>query len=241
MQVSKLFKSRLIPTILMAMVAIQTATPAVAGVDIDEDKLNPERGLKWGGEGLPVDDIVTIRDSLVNSTVGKLTIDRHGEDNGDGIAMFIKSPFAGPRPGRMTIVTLWGSKEEGCFVKTLVHNAPKSDGQSAKDLVPVKMEIGLGTQIVKLSPIAKNAAAKLSSGRYEYQDGDYKKTGSMSYTENTFAVNGKVADLFRNAPKGNAKVRLTFYDGSTNVFQVGEKNVSRWRESFGFNSGCAAR
>jgi hypothetical protein len=242
MQLAKIFKSGIVSSVILALSIGQIAAPALAGnVDIDEDKLNPDRGLKWGGESLPLDSLVTIRDSLVNSSVGKLTIDRHGEDNGDGLALLFKSPFAGPRPGRMTIVTLWGSKEEGCFVKALVHSAPKSGSQDPKSMVPVKLEIGLGTQVVKLNPIAKNAAAKLSSGSYSYQDGDVEKRANMYYTENTFAVNAKVADLFRNAPKANAKVRITFLDNSTNVFEVGSGNVSRWRDSYGFNPTCSSR
>jgi hypothetical protein len=239
MQLVKILTAGIVSSAMLALAALPTAAPALAGnVDIEEDKLNPERGLKWGGGNLPLDSLVTIRDSLVNSSVGKLTIDRHGEDNSSEL---FKSPFAGPFPGRMTIVTLWGSKEEGCFVKALVHSAPKNGRQNPKNLVPVQLEIGVGTQVVKLNPIANNRAAKLSSGSYTYQDGKVKKSASMYYTENTFAVNARVADLFRNAPRGNAKARITFLDNSTNVFQVGSNNVARWRDSYGFNPSCAAR
>jgi hypothetical protein len=239
----KLIKTSKLATIILA--SFLAFSPSVLAVDIDEDKLNPDRGLKWGGDGLPVDDVVVIRDSLVNSVIGKVAIDRHGEDNVEfnfnGNNLFrslVKTPFAGPLPGRKTIVTLWGSKEEGCFVKTLVHDAPKGNS-SAEGAVPVKLEIGLGDRIVKLSPIAKNSAAKTTSSNYEYKEDDISKTATMHYGENTFAVNAKVADLFRNAPKGNAKVRVTFSNGASTVFPVGEKNVARWRDTFGYNPNCA--
>lgn len=219
----------------------------LATVDLAEEKLNTEKSLRWGGEGLPFNEVVTVRDSLVNSIVGKLVIDRHGEDNGtqestglfSGLfnALTVRAPFAGPHPGRMTIVTLWGSKEEGCFVKAMIHNAPKSEGSS---LIPVKMEVGVGSQVIKLSPASKSVP-KTANGTYTYTVDKIEKTGQVYFTENTFAVNAKVADLLRNAPSGDAKIRLTFDNGDTKVFAVGQKNVAQWRESYGYNSTCQAK
>jgi hypothetical protein len=220
----------------------------LASVDLAEDKLNTEKNLRWGGEGLPFNELVIVRDSLVNSIVGKLVIDRHGEDNsveqstgllsGLSNALNIRAPFAGPRPGRMTIVTLWGSKEEGCFVKAMIHNAPKGNG--SQNFVPVQMEVGIGTQIAKLTPTNKSKP-KIARGSYTYTNKKIKRTGQVYFSENTFVVNAKVADLFRNAPVGDANVRLTFNNGDTKVFAIGQKNVAQWRESYGYNATCQAR
>jgi hypothetical protein len=227
--------------------------PVLAGnVEISEDKLNTEKSLSWGGEGLPFNELVTVRDSLVNSTVGKVVIDRHGEDNsteqstgmlaGLTNALNVRAPFAGPRPGRMTIVTLWGSKEEGCFVKAMIHNAPKGGG--SQNFVPMKMEVGVGTQVIKLTPIAKSAP-KVARGTYTYtnytKDDKVERTAPVYFTENTFAVNAKVADLLRNAPAGDAKVRLTASNNETKVFAIGQKNVAQWRESYAYNPTCKAK
>jgi hypothetical protein len=246
---TKIYRSVALGTLIASSLLTNIASPAHAGVDLSEDKLNTEKSLKWGGEGLPFNDVVTLRDSLVNSIVGKVVIDRHGEDNGveestgllSGLfnAMNIKAPFAGPRPGRMTIVTLWGAKEEGCFVKALVHNAPKSN-TNLNELVPTKMEIGLGNQVVKLSPAAKSSAQG-ASGSYSYTDNDVQRTGTQYFTTNTFAVNARVADLFRNAPVGDAKVRITFANGNSQIFSIGRKNVAQWRDSYSYNSSCQAR
>jgi hypothetical protein len=249
MILSEIWRSLSVGILVISGTISSLSYPALSGnVDLAEDKLNTEKNLRWGGEGLPFNEVVTIRDSLVNSIVGKVVIDRYGEDNGaqqstgllSGLsnALNIRAPFAGPRPGRITIVTLWGSKEEGCFVKAMIHNAPKGNG--SLNFVPVKMEVGVGTQIAKLTPTAKSTP-KVARGTYTYTNNKINRTGQVYFMENTFAVNAKVADLFRNAPVGDAKVRLTFNNGDTKVFAIGQKNVAQWRESYGYNSTCQAK
>ncbi len=231
----------LIPSLLLNLMSVS----AVAG-EVSEDRLNTEKALGWGGEGLPFDDSLTIRDPLVNSVVGKVTIDRHGEDNteqGGLIGLFnIRSPFAGPMPGRMTIVTFWSSKEEGCSVKASIHDAPKNNVSDVKELIPVKMEIGIGAQVIKLTPIAKSVP-KYASNNYNYSattsGGDsVQRSSTLYFSENTFAINGKVADFLRNAPQGEAKVRITLANGDTKLFKIGDKNVARWRDTFSYNPNC---
>jgi hypothetical protein len=247
----KFWRSISVSAVIISGLTLSLSHRALAGVDLPEDKLNSEQGLKWGGEGLPSDDVVILRDALVNSVVGKVVIDKHGEDNGSepGIMSIfgIKSPFAGPNPGRLTIVTLWGSKEEGCFVKAIVHNAPKSEGGNPKGFVPVKLEVGVGDRVVKLTPTSKGGA-KTANSTYTYTKeytSDYKTAikaeAPVYFAENTFAVNAKVADLFRNAPKGDAKIRLTFANGDSKIFPVGHRNVARWRDSYDYNSSCQAK
>jgi hypothetical protein len=245
---TKILRSISLTALLVSGLTLSLDHQVLASVELSEDKLNTEKSLKWGGEGLPFNELVTVRDSLVNSVVGKLVIDRHGEDNSTeentGIlsglfnALTVRAPFAGPNPGRMTIVTLWGSKEEGCFVKAMIHNAPK--GNSSVALVPVKMEVGVGSQVVKLSPASKSVP-KTANGTYTYTVDKIERTGQVYFTENTFAVNAKVADLLRNAPAGDAKIRLTFDNGDTKVFAVGQKNVAQWRDSYGYNATCQAK
>jgi hypothetical protein len=235
-----LLSSILIPSLLLDLISV----PAVAG-EVSEDRLNTEKALGWGGEGLPFDDSLTIRDPLVNSVVGKVTIDRHGEDNTDQSGLSglfnIRSPFAGPMPGRMTIVTFWTSKEEGCSVKASIHDAPKSRVSNVKDLVPLKMEVGVGSQVIKLAPIAKSVP-KYASTNYTYSatsgSSTVKRSATLYFSENTFAINGKVADFLRNAPKGDAKVRITLANGDTKIFKIGEKNVARWKDTFSYNPNC---
>jgi hypothetical protein len=253
---SRFWQSVAVSTLIVSGLTVGFSHQVLAGVDLPEDKLNTEKSLRWGGAGLPSDDVVTLRDALVNSVVGKVVIDKHGEDNGaeeaTGLAglfnsLVVKDPFGEPKPGRMTIVTLWGSKEEGCFVKTLVHNAPKGDGGDPKGFVPVKLEVGVGDRVVKLTPASKGvgrAAGSTYTYVKEYTNNyqtQVKAEGSLYFAENTFAVNAKVADLFRNAPKGDAKIRLTFANGDTKIFPVGQKNVARWRDSYDYNPSCQSK
>lgn len=246
----KIWQSIPLSVAVVAGLLFSLSPQVLASVDLPEDKLNTEEGLKWGGEGLPFNDVVTLRDSLVNSVVGKVVIDRHGEDKGsEGILNIfgIKTPFAGPNPGRLTIVTLWGSKEEGCFVKAIVHNSPKSDGGDPKGFVPVKMEVGVGDRVVKLTPASKSSPKTANSTytytkeyKNNYKD-EIKAEGPLYFAENTFAVNSKVADLFRNAPTGDARIRITFANGDTKIFPVGSKNVARWRDSYDYNPTCQSK
>jgi hypothetical protein len=217
---------------------------AVSAGEVSEDRLNTEKALGWGGEGLPFDDSLTIRDPLVNSVVGKVTIDRHGEDDSDGgiFGIKIRTPFAGPNPGRMTIVTFWSSKEEGCSVKASIHEAPKNANISdVKELIPVKMEVGIGSQVIKLTPIAKSVP-KYAATNYSYSVSSgsttVERSSTLYFSENTFAINGKVADFLRNAPQGEAKVRITLANGDTKIFKIGDKNVARWKDTFSYNPNC---
>jgi hypothetical protein len=248
---SKVWQSISVSAIICLGSILSLSHQVLANVELSEDKLNTEKSLRWGGEGLPFNELVTIRDALVNSVVGKVVIDRHGEDNGtsestgmlSGLfnALTVRAPFAGPNPGRLTIVTLWGSKEEGCFVKALIHNAPKGGGgDRSQSSVPVKMEIGIGDRAIKLSPVAKSVP-KMASGSYTYTENKIERTAQFYFAENTFAINAKVADLLRNAPAGDARVRLTFGNGDTKVFAIGAKNIAQFRDSYGYNPSCTAR
>lgn len=236
-----LLSAILIPSLLLNLISVA----AVAG-EVSEDRLNTEKALGWGGEGLPFDDSLTIRDPLVNSIVGKVTIDRHGEEDvpSGGFLDFlnVRNPFGGPQPGRMTIVTFWSSKEEGCSVKASIHDAPKNANVSdVKSLVPVKLEVGVGSQVIKLTPISKSVP-KYASTNYNYSvasgGATVQRSSTLYFSENTFAINGKVADFLRNAPKGEAKVRITLANGDTKIFKIGEKNVARWKDTFSYNPNC---
>jgi hypothetical protein len=247
MMLSKYWRSVLLSTSIVSGLLLISTPQVFAATEISEEKLNTEKSLTWGAQGLPFDDVVTVRDALVNSVVGKLVIDRHGEDNGpeqstgllSGLfnAVAIRDPFAGPNPGRLTIVTLWGSKEEGCFVKAMIHNAPKSNSENAKNFVPTKMEVGVGDRVVKLTPATKSVS-RTASGTYNYTKDKSELTAPFYFAENTFAINAKVADLLRNAPAGDAKVRITFANGESKVFPIGSKNVARWRDTYGYNPNC---
>jgi hypothetical protein len=208
---------------------------ALAEDTIDEDSLNLQRGLKWAGSGLTFDRVLTIKDTLVNAPVGKITISRHGHDS----APILQMPFNGPYPGRITMLALWGAKIEGCFVRTIIHNAGVVQGTDINSFVPVRLEMGVNGQIVKLTPNHK-AAPRGGVFDYEYQN-DGTRRAQYTVTDTTFGVNKKVADLMRSARSEPIKVRVTFRGGETQLFDLGGDSVGKWKEAYSFNPSCTAK
>jgi hypothetical protein len=209
---------------------------AIASETIDEDSLNPQRSLRWAGEGLTFDRVLTIQDTLVAAPVGKVTISRDGHDS----APLFQLPFVGPNPGRITMVSLWGSKIEGCFVRAIVHNAGVIEGRNLPSLVPVKLEMGVNGQIVQLTP-NPNSAPQGGVFDYEYTNNGSQRRGQYTVTDTTFAVNQTVANLLRNARSEQVRVRVTFANGKTQLFALGANSVSQWKEAYSFNPSCTRR
>lgn len=209
---------------------------AIAETWKNEDDLDTVNNFYWAGQGWPFNETVNIKDSLVGSHVGRVVLDRHGEESG-----WLTNPFAGPYPGRYVIVSMWGSKVEGCFVKMIVQSSPVSGQADIQGLVPVKLQIGLGQKILKLTP-SSTTEARNYTGKYQYteyqNDIKYERSSTWYGAENLFAVDDYAANLLRNAPDGNIKIRITFANGDTKVFPVGKDNVKKWEKTFGFNPTC---
>jgi hypothetical protein len=85
----KLLKLSLL-TIFMVL-GLLIPSNAIAETAKDEDMF--DRPIAWGTDGWSVSKIINIQDSLVGSMLGKVVIDRHGEDPEN---VLFKSPFATP-------------------------------------------------------------------------------------------------------------------------------------------------
>lgn len=223
----------------LVITSLLLMTPTALGeASIGEDALNTNQGMAWAGRGLPFDDIVKIEDSLVKAPLGKVVIDRHGEDP---LGVLFKEPFSGPRPGRLAVVSLWGSKVEGCFVQVIVQYAPPNGKATLEGLVPQTLEVGINGQILRLK-VRTDAKPKGFQGDYsytEYENGANRQYSSTWYmTDNLFPVTASAAKLLASAPKEKIKARLTFADDTTKIVEIGAKNVDRWKEAYGFNSAC---
>jgi hypothetical protein len=237
----KLFKLSFLPILLIPALVNTFELSAIAETSINEDRLDTVNGMPWAGTGLPFDKVVDIKDSLVGSELGKVVIDRHGEDSSLGL---FKNPFVDPRPGRFVIVSLWGSKIEGCFVKIVVQSSPLDGKADLEDLVPKLMELGIGGQVLQLT-INQSAKVRGFKGDYtytEYENSTEVKHSSTWYmTDSLFAINSNGVNLLRNAPPSDIRVRLTFANGDSKIFPIGKGNVKRWQEAFGFNSSCVRK
>ncbi|MCF4969990.1 hypothetical protein [Nostoc sp. CMAA1605] len=235
---SKYFTSAF--TALLVTTALVTPHSAIAQTTIDEDKLDTVNGMRWGGNGLPFDKVVEIKDALVNSPLGKVVIDRHGEDP-QGV--LFKEPFAAPSPGRFVVVSLWGSKIEGCFVKMIVQTAPSDGRAELEEIAPKMLELGVGEQILQLKR-STNAKVRGFQGNYTYTTYENRRSIENSstwfMTDTLFDISPEAANLLRNAPAKEIKARLTFENGDTKLIPIGSSNVKRWQEAFGFNSSCSA-
>ncbi|OCQ91345.1 hypothetical protein BCD64_25425 [Nostoc sp. MBR 210] len=236
----KILNFSLLTVLLLPNLLNFAGEQAIAQTAIDEDKLNTVNGMPWAGGGLPFSKLVNIQDTLVNSALGKVVIDAHGEDP---LSSLIKSPFSGPRPGRFVVVSLWGSKIEGCFAKVVVQTAP-ADGQATlEQIAPTTIELGIDGQILQLTP-SPNSKVRGFSGKYTYTEYENNKNVSYSniwYMSDTlFAINADAANILRKAQPKEVRARLTFANGDTKVFPIGKGTVKHWQEAYGFNSACTA-
>ncbi|MBD2513032.1 hypothetical protein H6G91_38715 [Nostoc muscorum FACHB-395] len=215
------------------------ANVAIAA-SIEEDKLDTVNGVPWGGDGLPFNKVVDIKDALVNSALGKVVIDRHGEDP---LGVLFQAPFAAPSPGRFVLVSFWGSKVEGCFVKIIVQSAPASGEADLENLVPKMIELGINGQVLRLDRSPK-IPPRGFKGNYTYtqyeNNTNVTRSSTWFMTDTSFTVNGDGANFLRTAPPKEIKARVTFSNGDSKVFPIGSGNVKRWDEAFGFNSSCSA-
>jgi|GEM_PF-1567784 len=233
---------RLATILLLVLVGLGRGR-AVAGPDFfHEDDLNRARNgtLRWGGRGLPYKEAVEIRDSLVNTMLGKVVADRHGVGHSGPFGIF--GAAHAPFPGNAIFVSLWGSKIEGCFVEMIVQYAPPGGKIDPKAITPVLMEIGVGDRIVELPP-QSNVKITPFKRAYNYtvrQNGQDREVSSYWYmSHNLFAVDATVAKLLSKAPRGKeARVRLTYEDNNSDVIKLDDETVDEWREAYGFNPNC---
>jgi len=161
---------------MIPMAHAQEAVPE--GKSVLEDGLNTNK-LPWGGRNEWVyNEAATIKDALVNTTLGKVIFDRHGIDNvsdpGDGeggqggLSFMASNPFASPSPGRILFISLWGSKINGCFAQFIVAYAPRSEiSNILQAIVPKTLEMGINGRKVQLNAV-RELKPKLYQAKYTY-------------------------------------------------------------------------
>jgi hypothetical protein len=224
-------------SILLTSVLFNCAVDkAIAQTLMNEDDLD-SNGLPWAGKRLPFKQIVNIKDTLVGSPLGKIVIDRHGEDP---YGLLIKTPLSYPEPGKWVVVSFWGSKIEGCFVRLVFQWAPAQNQTGLSEgMKPVSLELGIDGKIVQLTP-NPNVPVRSFSTNYSYIKSENNTQYYSTYymTDTLFSVNAEVAELLRNAPPGEVRVRLNFPSIKV-IFPLGKETVKLWNESYGFNSSCS--
>jgi hypothetical protein len=213
---------------------------------IYEDNLNTADGLRWSGPKLPYRKTVDIRDSLVDTPLGKVTADRHGSSPSvpgvtPTIVDLIGGTFTNPIPGRSAFISLWGSKIEGCFVEMIIQVAPTSNTIDAESIVPKLLELGVGSQLLELPP-QSTVQPKILSQNYQYSNlvGGVRQVFSATWymTRNVFVVDSTIAKILSNAPAADARARLTFLNGQKVLIPIKKETVSSWKTAYAFNPSC---
>jgi hypothetical protein len=232
-------------SILLASNALLPNLAGAAEIEgsLSEHELETVDSVKWAADDWEFSKLLEIKESLVNSIVGRLTIDRHGVGP-DGFTgnLFCLGVFCSPLSGRAVVVSLWGSKIEGCFVEIIVQYATEQN-ISPGSITPTRLEIGVNGSIVALTPSAKSQP-KVFQGDYSYSN----TTGSFNVpwyaARQIFPVDATIAAVLSQAKEEETKARITFAEtGSLReiaVFPIGKETVKRWKDAYAFNPACVA-
>ena len=224
------------------------ALPQLAEESITEDELATAGGTSWAGSGLPFSELTNIEETLVREVVGRIVIDRYGaqgsRSRGRGffsqLSSFLANPFGYPYPGKKVIISMWGSKYEGCFAELIFQTAPSGQINDAAAITPVNMEMGVNGQIIRLSANANNAIARYRDYTYTvYEDGENnERQGRWYMGRQVFPLDFNTALVLMNAPAEKVRARVTFANNTTEIYEIGEDTVRLWRSAFSFNPAC---
>jgi hypothetical protein len=205
-----------------------------------EDKLGTQSGMPWGGDDLPYSKVVEIQDGLIDAPVGRVVLDRHGEEAEDVdlnnlIGSLFDDVFSAPRPGSSVFISLWGSKIEGCFTELILQVAPNGE-IDPQNLVATSIEIGVNGQIIRLVP--QEADPKVGSYQYSYISNEQQYNAIWYMSRQLFVVDETIANILSNAPEGDIKARINLANNSSILFPIGKKTVERWKHTYSFNAAC---
>jgi pyruvate/2-oxoglutarate dehydrogenase complex dihydrolipoamide acyltransferase (E2) component len=213
-----------------------------------EDELDTVNGLSWAGNGWRFSRLIEVQDGLLDTPVGRIVIDRYGADNStnDGIAdLLIRTPFLTPEPGKFIVVSIWGSKIEGCYAEVVLQYAATAEQGEGDGFIPTKLEMAVGGQLIELSPQA-GATGRYGTTPYSYTqllggllgNSRVQNQGNVYTGRHLFAIDATIASVLSNAPVEDVKARITFRGGGSRVFPIGKKTVERWRGAYAFNPYC---
>jgi len=224
------------------------AQTPVEGV-INGDQLVTINGIAWAADGWPFSKVLGIqRDSIDSTIVGRVVLDRHGIDSQPILG--IRSPFAGPRPGRLVFVSLWSSNERGCAAELIIQIAttPEGAASDASLYIPTQMEMVINGQRITL-PAASNVSGvgRAQTFRYTYSQYDTASETSVNYpgvaqmARHIFPISAEQARILREAPAEDIAVRVTLENRSPITIPIGDRTVERWSSVYSYNPACAPR
>jgi hypothetical protein len=229
---------------LMALPALLAQPSALAQSKKDppkvlEDQLNPEN-MNWAGEGLPLNKVANIVDTLTSQPVGTVIIDRNAVTTSAQGAPLTPNLLGSsvPEPGLGIAVSVWGSKIEGCFVEVYLQLAPANGRIDQQSLTPTLLEMGVNGQVIQL-PARTNATPKFSNKAYTYYGPGMAMYRSIWYGNRTlFSIDATIVNILINAPAVETRARLTLATGETVLIRLDKRIAGGWKEAFAFNPTC---
>jgi hypothetical protein len=237
-------KSKILATCLASVIfnlgmAINLVRAQEVEGAIAEDSLEFAEGTSWGGDDFPYSKLVEIKDTLVDTPVGRVVLDRHGV-GGRTLLGIRSAPFTSPMPGGEVYISLWGSKIEGCFVQLIVQRAPAQQ-PTKESMAPKLLELGIGGRILQLT--TQDVVPEFFTGNYVYpvytsSGTTIQNSGIWYMSRQLFAVDATAASILSSAPADNIKARITYADKSSTILPIGQKTVERWQNAYNFNPSC---
>jgi len=216
---------------------------------INGDQLVTINGIPWAWNGWPFSKVLEIqRDSIDPTIVGKVVLDRHGVDAQPEYG--IRSPFVAPEPGRVVLVSNWGSNNSGCFLELIIQVATSADRRiDPRLIVPTQVDMVINGQRLTVNAVNSPGANRYGSFPYTYSLSVQKNNQQVSQTlrgiwtmsRHIFALNAPQAKLLGNAPAQNIPLRVTLANRSPITIPIGKGTVERWPSVYGFNAACTPK
>jgi hypothetical protein len=247
MYINKIY--RYLPLLVLSLTTtgvLLGCTPALAAKTVFEERLNSE-SMRWAGKGIPLEETTEVVDSLTNKITGKIVVDRHTVSQGassgslslDLTNLMLGTSF-GAIPGRTAVISMWGSKVNGCFVEVHLQHAPVNGKVDLDAITPTLLEVGVNGQVIELPPQASSSnGQKYFSHEYSYLGANQKSYNSTWYTtRNLFVVDATIANVLANAPAVETGARLTLANGQKITLRLDKRTAGSWRNTYGFNPTC---
>lgn len=197
----------------------------------------------WAGNGLPFSQVVEIqRNSIDPTVVGRMVFDRHGLDSNPVLGL-VQAPFASPYPGRMVLISQWGSNNAGCYMEMVLQLGVAGAMQNSQMLIPTEVMLNVGGQVVTLQ--AQRSEAQFANAQsFQYSEYDsstssnVNKTGVWYTGRHLFRISASDAAILSNASAQNVPIRVVLNDRLPITYELGSGTVQRWRSVFNYNPSC---
>lgn len=252
----QLWQSGLMAIASLPLVVALVAEPGVAQTRGEEtmtqDDLITIYGLPWGAREWEFSRVIDVqRNSIDPAVVGRAVLDRHGIDESTTnhpILGLIRQPFQGPRPGRVVLISAWGSNNDGCYAELIFHVATNNAQGNAARIIPTRIEMNINGQPLTLLPQSNQAARYSNPTPFNYvdyvQQGDnYNEiplSGSWYAARHLFRVDANAARTLSSANEDDdVPIRVTMLNGQPITYDIGDNTVRRWRDVFSYNPNCA--